>query len=171
MYLDMWNFKKNPFDNVSAYHEIFKSESVQKALAQVQYGIEHNKELAVFTGDFGSGKTRARPAQPGESGRSEKAHRSWPSPRRPVRRVRRHRPAENPSDCREVQQNRSNPHRNKDWSHSARPAAARRFRADLSAKERAADRRRSSAPARACLCAFEFPDSTDEWSDGWSPGR
>lgn len=52
-----WNLIKNPFGNAPQIQEIFVSDSFQKNLNAILYGIQHHKELVVFTGDFGSGKS------------------------------------------------------------------------------------------------------------------
>lgn len=52
-----WNLIKNPFDSAPATQEIYVSDSYQKNLDSILYGIQQHKELMVLTGDFGVGKT------------------------------------------------------------------------------------------------------------------
>ena len=52
-----WNLIKNPFDSAPATQEIFVSQSFQKNLNAILYGIQQHKELMALTGDFGVGKT------------------------------------------------------------------------------------------------------------------
>lgn len=57
MYLDYWNLKKFPFENVADPSFFYVSQSHEEALSRLLYASRLNKGAAVLTGDIGCGKT------------------------------------------------------------------------------------------------------------------
>jgi len=57
MYLEYWNFKKLPFENVPDPEFMYYSHEHVEALARLLYAVKWRKGLALLTGDIGSGKT------------------------------------------------------------------------------------------------------------------
>jgi general secretion pathway protein A len=57
MYLQYWQFKEYPFENVPDPRFFYLSRSHEEALARVLYAIRMRKGAAMVTGDIGCGKT------------------------------------------------------------------------------------------------------------------
>ncbi len=57
MYLDYWGFKETPFGNVPSRNLFFPSPQHEEALMRLLYAVEHQKGVAMLTGEVGSGKT------------------------------------------------------------------------------------------------------------------
>ena len=57
MYLEYWDLKKFPFENVPDPLFMYYSPEHEEALARLLYAIKRNKGIALLTGEIGSGKT------------------------------------------------------------------------------------------------------------------
>lgn len=57
MYLKYWRLKKKPFENSFEPDFYFLSEKANDVLNRLGYCISERKQLAAFTGDYGTGKT------------------------------------------------------------------------------------------------------------------
>jgi general secretion pathway protein A len=57
MYLDYWNLKKFPFENVADPSFFYVSHSHEEALSRLLYASRMRKGAAMLTGDIGCGKT------------------------------------------------------------------------------------------------------------------
>lgn len=57
MYINYWGLDQQPFDNVPTEVFFYRSAQHEEALLRLVYAVEHNKGLAVLTGEVGSGKT------------------------------------------------------------------------------------------------------------------
>ncbi len=57
MYLDYWNLKKFPFENVADPSLFYLSQSHEEALSRLIYTAKMSKGAAMLTGDIGCGKT------------------------------------------------------------------------------------------------------------------
>ena len=57
MYLDYWNLKKHPFENVADPSFFYVSQSHEEALSRLLYVSRSSKGAALLTGDIGCGKT------------------------------------------------------------------------------------------------------------------
>ena len=57
MYLEHWDLKKTPFDNVPIHSAFFPSPQHEEALWRLLYVVEHRKGVAMLTGEVGCGKT------------------------------------------------------------------------------------------------------------------
>jgi len=57
MYLDYWDFKKAPFENVADPSFFYVSQSHEEALSRLLYVARFSKGAALLTGDIGSGKS------------------------------------------------------------------------------------------------------------------
>src|SRR4030042_5913345 len=56
MYLEYFNLNEKPYSNTPDPKFLFPSRQYKEALARLMYSIEE-RELALLTGDIGSGKT------------------------------------------------------------------------------------------------------------------
>ena len=57
MYLEYWDFKEYPFENVPDPKFMYYSEKHEEALVRLIYAAKRNKGAALLTGDVGCGKT------------------------------------------------------------------------------------------------------------------
>jgi general secretion pathway protein A len=57
MYLNYWNLKKFPFENVADPSLFYVSQSHEEALSRLLYTSKMSKGAAMLTGDIGCGKT------------------------------------------------------------------------------------------------------------------
>jgi general secretion pathway protein A len=57
VYLDYWNLKKFPFENVADPSFFYVSQSHEEALSRLLYASRLSKGAAMLTGDIGCGKT------------------------------------------------------------------------------------------------------------------
>jgi general secretion pathway protein A len=57
VYLDYWNLKKFPFENVADPSFFYVSQSHEEALGRLLYASRMGKGAAMLTGNIGCGKT------------------------------------------------------------------------------------------------------------------
>ncbi len=57
MYLGYWKLNISPFENAPTKGLFYKSTQHEEALLRLVYAVEHQKGLAVLTGEVGTGKT------------------------------------------------------------------------------------------------------------------
>lgn len=57
MYLEHWRLSRRPFDNTADPAFFFESHGHQEAVTRLTFAIETQKEIAMLTGEYGSGKT------------------------------------------------------------------------------------------------------------------
>ena len=57
MYLEYWELKRAPFENVPSESQFFRSPQHAEAFSRLLYVIEHHKGVAMLTGEVGSGKS------------------------------------------------------------------------------------------------------------------
>jgi len=57
MYLDYWDLQSTPFSNAPSREVFYASPQHEEALARLIYAVEHQRGVALLTGEVGSGKT------------------------------------------------------------------------------------------------------------------
>jgi len=57
MYAKYWNLREKPFENTPNPHFLYSSQRHGEALSRMLYVVKERKGGAVFTGEYGSGKT------------------------------------------------------------------------------------------------------------------
>ena len=57
MYLSYWGIQSPPFENAPNRQIFFTSPQHEEALVRLKYAVEHQKGVALLTGEVGSGKT------------------------------------------------------------------------------------------------------------------
>ncbi|MBN2009866.1 AAA family ATPase [candidate division KSB1 bacterium] len=57
MYLDLWDFKRNPFDSIPAFDNIYIPTSFSRIVARLDQGLNSREQFALVTGNYGVGKT------------------------------------------------------------------------------------------------------------------
>ncbi|MFH1995732.1 MAG: AAA family ATPase [Candidatus Omnitrophota bacterium] len=57
MYESYWNLTEKPFENTPNTRFLFYSKEHEEALSRFMYAVKERKGLAMFTGEYGSGKT------------------------------------------------------------------------------------------------------------------
>ncbi|MCM8800429.1 MAG: AAA family ATPase [Candidatus Omnitrophica bacterium] len=57
MYEEYWGLKEKPFDNTPDPRFLYHSQQHNEALARMLYVVRERKGAAIFTGEYGSGKT------------------------------------------------------------------------------------------------------------------
>lgn len=57
MYESYWGLKEKPFENTPNPRFLYRSKEHNEALSRFMYAVKEKKGLAMFTGEYGSGKT------------------------------------------------------------------------------------------------------------------
>lgn len=57
MYLKYWGLQETPFENRLDPKYLYLSKGHQEALARLQFVVEHQKQIGMLTGEYGTGKT------------------------------------------------------------------------------------------------------------------